>query len=154
MGFNFFISFLFETLFWPLIFINLCLMCVRARAYMWSACYCGSVLTKTGFFSAHTIKLPQHQIVGNFIRWFLSSQTSVTAIGALLHLSNMNMPKVGNLNHLVTMHRVSLGEWNVRICSVTLNIATQVWFSPYKGEKVFFILCVIPSIHKYVHAPI
>jgi hypothetical protein len=45
------------------------------------------------FLSAHTIKLPQHQIVGKFIQWFLSSQTSVTAIGALLHLSTMNMPK-------------------------------------------------------------
>lgn len=45
------------------------------------------------FLSALTIKLPQHKIVGNFIWWFLSSETSVTAIGALLHLSNMNMPK-------------------------------------------------------------
>jgi hypothetical protein len=45
------------------------------------------------FLSAHTIKFPQHQIVGKFIWWFLCSQTSVTAIGALLHLSNTNMPK-------------------------------------------------------------
>jgi len=49
-GFNFAISFLVETLFWPLIFINLCLLCVAAWAYKWSACYCGSVLTKTGSF--------------------------------------------------------------------------------------------------------
>lgn len=45
------------------------------------------------FLSAHTVKLAHHQIVGKFIWRFLSSQTSVTAIGALLRLSDRNIPK-------------------------------------------------------------